>query len=136
MVNILNSKQGIEQLASEFSFTDTVRRLEATITSEELKIFAHIDFSEAAANEGLKMNPTQLFIFGNPKAGTPLIIAAPTIALDLPLKILVSQDEQGKVWVSYNALDYLKERHNVPQKLLENLSGIKLLAESTAIQNL
>lgn len=119
-------------MASEFTFTDTVQRLEANIILKGLKIFARIDFSGDAAHEGLEMNPAQLFIFGNPKAGTPLMIASPSIALDFPLKILVSKDDQGKVWVSYNSLEYLKERHDVPQELLKNIAGIVTIAESTA----
>jgi uncharacterized protein (DUF302 family) len=76
------------------------------------------------------MNPTQLIIFGNPKAGTPLMIAAPTLAIDFPLKVLVSEDTNGKVWVSYNSPLYLKERHNIPDILLKNISGIVEIAES------
>ncbi len=78
------------------------------------------------------MNPTSMVIFGNPKAGTPLIIASPTLAIDFPSKILVSQDDNGKVWVSYNTAEYLKERHHIPDNLLNNITGIMPIAESAA----
>jgi uncharacterized protein (DUF302 family) len=84
---------------------------------------ARIDHSEDAAKVGLKMAPTELLI-GNPKAGTPVMIASPTTALDLPLKALVWQDADGKVWLSYNSPEYLRQRHNIPDDLLKNISGI------------
>jgi uncharacterized protein (DUF302 family) len=92
----------------------------------------NIDFSADAGRVGLKMNPAQLLIFGNPKAGTPLMIAAPTLAIDFPLKILVSEDANGKVWVSFNSPLYLKERHKIPDELMENISGLEAIAESAA----
>ena len=89
-----------------------------------------IDFQKDAEKAELNMKPTRLLIFGNPKAGTPLIIASPTIAIDFPLKVLVSEDEQGKVWLTYNSLQYLKDRHNIPEALLKNISGIVDIVES------
>ena len=80
----------------------------------------------------MKMPPTKLLIFGNPKGGTPLMLAAPSIAIDLPLKILVWEDGQGKVWVSYNSLEYLQERHGVPQNLLSNIAVVSALADHAA----
>jgi uncharacterized protein (DUF302 family) len=77
---------------------------------------------------GLKMLPTKLLIFGSPKAGTPLMVAAPSIAIDLPLKILVWEDAQGKVWISYNSPQYLKTRHDLPQELLQGIAVIEVLA--------
>ena len=100
--------------------------------SRGLIIFAYINFSADAEHTGLKMNPTQLLIFGNPKAGTPLMIAAPTLALDFPLKIIVSEDQHGKVWVIYNSPHYLKERHNIPDEQLKNIDVIIDIAESAA----
>ena len=76
----------------------------------------------------MKMRPTKLLIFGNPKGGTPLMLAAPSVALDLPLKILVSEDVQGKVWLSYNSREYLKERYGPPPNLLPNIAVIETLA--------
>ena len=127
-----SSVNGFVKLPSGHSFTETLGRLESTVQSKGLTIFARIHFSDDAGKAGLKMNPTSLLIFGNPKAGTPLMIAAPTLAIDFPLKILVSQDENGKVWVSYNSVEYLKNRHHVPEDLLKNIGGIVPIAESAA----
>ena len=127
-----NNKNGVVQVPSEHSFKETFERLKSIVLSHGLTIFATINFSEDAAQAGLKMNPTRLLVFGNPKAGTPLMIASPTLAIDFPLKALVSQDENGKVWVSYNSPLYLKERHNIPGELLKNIEGIVAIAESSA----
>jgi len=81
---------------------------------------------------GIKMPPTKLLIFGSPEAGTPLMLAAPSVAIDLPLKILVWQDDQGKAWVSFNSPEYLKERHGLPQDVLQNISVIETLAMKAA----
>jgi uncharacterized protein (DUF302 family) len=123
---------GLVQLRSEHTFEDTLGRLESLVTSKGLTIFARINFSDDAAKAGLKMNPTRMIVFGNPKAGTPLMIASPSLAIDFPLKILVSEDGQGKVWVSYNSVEYLRDRHHVPDDLLKNISGIVPIAESIA----
>jgi uncharacterized protein (DUF302 family) len=112
------------------SFEDTFQRLESAVTSRGLTIFARIDFSGDAQKAGLKMDPTRLLIFGNPKAGTPLMVAAPTVAIDFPLKVLVSTDKNGKVWVSYNSPEYLKHRHNIPDDLLRNVTGVAAIAQS------
>ncbi len=117
---------------SVHSFSDTNSLLETAVTSRGLTIFARIDFSGDAQRAGLKMNPTRLLVFGNPRAGTPLMVAAPTVALDFPLKTLVSQDESGKVWVSYNSPDYLRERHGIPDELMKNIAGIAAIVESVA----
>ncbi len=93
-----------------------------------MKLFALIDHSGEAERAGLKMPPTKLLIFGNPKAGTPLMLAAPSAAIDLPLKILVAENSQGQVWISYNSADYLKERHDLPQNLLPNIAVVATLA--------
>ncbi len=126
------NKNGLVQVISEHSFADTFERLKSIVLSRGLTIFVTINFSEDAARAGLKMNPARLLIFGNPKAGTPLMIAAPTLAIDFPLKVLVSEDENGRVWVWYNSPLYLKERHHIPDQLLKNISGIVSIAESTA----
>jgi uncharacterized protein (DUF302 family) len=124
------SINGLVQIASQHSFDETLTWLESTVISKGLTIFARIQFSNDAAKAGLKMNPTSMIIFGNPKAGTPLMIVSPSIAIDFPLKILVSQDNMGKVWVSYNSVEYLKERHNIPEDLLKNIAGIVPIAET------
>jgi uncharacterized protein (DUF302 family) len=77
---------------------------------------------------GMKMRPTKLLIFGSPKAGTPLMLAAPSIAIDLPLKVLVWEDAQGKVWLSYSSPEYLQQRHGVPFNLMQNIAVVGTLA--------
>ena len=124
------NKNGVVQDLSENSFVETFERPESKVISLGLTIFARIDFQSDAHKAGLEMRPTRLLIFGNPKAGTPLMVASPTLALDFPLKILVSKDADGKVWVTYNSPQYLQERHNIPGDLLKNISGIVNIAES------
>ncbi len=120
------------QISSEHSFAETFARLELEVTSRGLTIFARVDFSEDAEKAGLAMRPTGLLVFGSPRAGTPVMIAAPTVAMDLPLKVLVSEDEGGRVWVSYNSPDYLRERHNIPDDLVKNITGVAGIAETAA----
>jgi len=115
---------GLVHLSSPRSVSETLERLETIVQAKGLTILARIDHSGDAAKAGLTMQPTKLLIFGNAKAGTPLMIASPSIAIDLPLKALVWQDEGGKVWLSYNSPNYLKERHAIPDNLLQNIAGI------------
>jgi uncharacterized protein (DUF302 family) len=110
-------------LSSPYSVPETLQRLEALLTSKGLTIFCRIDHSGEAEKAGLKMNPTKLIIFGSPKSGTPLMLAAPTLAIDLPLKALVWQDSAGKAWLSYNSPEYLQARHNLPADLIKNIAG-------------
>ena len=128
----LKSKNGIVEVESAHSVEETFRKLESEVSSRGLTIFSRIDFNGDALKAGLKMRPTRLLIFGNPKAGTPVMIASPSVALDFPLKILVSEDAQGKVKIFYNSLQYLKERHSIPEELLKNISGIGPIAEAAA----
>jgi len=114
---------GLVQVASRYSVEETVRRLEAAFSEKNLKVFALIDHSGEAEKVGLKMLPTQVVIFGAPKGGTPLMVAAPSLAIDLPLKALVAQDASDKVTVTYNDPQYLQERHGVPEELIKNLAG-------------
>lgn len=123
-------ENGMVHLSSAYSFPETLLRLESVVQSKGLAIFCRVDHSGEAEKAGLKMNPTQLVIFGSPKAGTPLMVASPTLAIDLPLKALVWEDAGGKVWVSYNAPEYLKQRHNIPDELVKNIAGIGPLLES------
>jgi uncharacterized protein (DUF302 family) len=127
-----SSKKGIVQVKSEGSFGDTFERLESAVTSRGLVIFARIDFSGDAERLGLAMRPTRLLVFGSPKAGTPLMIAAPTLAIDLPLKVLASEDEEGRTSLSYNSPEYLRERHGIPEGMLGNISGAAAIVESAA----
>jgi uncharacterized protein (DUF302 family) len=116
-------ENGLVQIASHYSVEETVRRLESAFATKGLQVFAVIDHSGEAQKVGLEMRPTKVVIFGSPKAGTPLMVAAPSLAIDLPLKALVAEDDLGKVWVTYNAPEYLNERHGVPEQLIKNLAG-------------
>jgi uncharacterized protein (DUF302 family)/uncharacterized membrane protein YidH (DUF202 family) len=120
--------KGIINKPSNHSVEETVAKLQAILQSKEIALFALIDHGGEAEKVGLKMRPTKLLIFGSPKAGTPLMQAAPSSAIDLPLKILIWEDAQGKVWVSYNSPAYLQERHGFPQELLQNISVVETLA--------
>ena len=113
---------GLLQVGSKYSVDETVKRLESVLAERGVRVFTVIDHSGEAEKIGIKMRQTKLVIFGNPKGGTPLMVAAPTLAIDLPLKALVSEDESGKVWVSYNSPEYLKERHRVPEDLIKNIA--------------
>jgi len=124
----LTGGKGIIDKPSNHSVDETVERLKNILHSKGVTLFALVDHSGEAEKMGMKMRPTKLLIFGSPKAGTPLMLAAPSIAIDLPLKILVWEDGQGKVWVSYNSPDYLKERHNLPLDLLQNIAVVETLA--------
>jgi uncharacterized protein (DUF302 family) len=126
---LAGTKDGMIQTRSTHSFAETFERLESAVASRGLAVFASIDFSGDAAKAGLAMRPTRLLVFGNPRAGTPLMVAAPTLAIDLPLKVLVSEDESG-VWLSYNSPQYLQSRHGIPEELLKNISGIAGIVES------
>jgi uncharacterized protein (DUF302 family) len=114
---------GLVQVPSRYSVNDTVKRLQAAFTEKGLEVFALIDHSGQAQKVGLEMRPTKVLIFGSPKAGTPLMVAAPSLAIDLPLKALVAEDAGGKVWVTYNSPEYLQQRHGVPEELIKNLAG-------------
>ena len=125
---IIGKEGGIVSIPSNHSVDETVDKLKNILRSKEITLFVLIDHSGEAAKVGMKMPPTKLLIFGNPKGGTPLMLAAPSIALDLPLKILVSEDAQGKVWLSYNSPEYLKERHGLLPDLLPNIAVEATLA--------
>lgn len=120
---------GMIHLRSPYSVPETLRRLESLLQARGVAIFARIDHSGEAEKAGVKMRPTQLLIFGSPKQGTPLMVASPTLAIDLPLKALAWEDASGKVWLSYNTPEYLKQRHNIPDELLKNISGVGALLE-------
>lgn len=122
---------GLVEVNSPYSVTETVTRLEAVLAVRGIPVLARIDHSGGAAAAGLAMPPTQLIVFGNAKAGTPLMLAAPTVGIDLPLKVLVREDEDGKVWASYNTAEYVGQRHGVPQELLKNIAGIAGLVAET-----
>ena len=123
------NQQGLVQIPSRYSVDETLQRLESAFTTRGLQVFARVDHSGEAEKAGMKMRPTRLLIFGNPKGGTPLMVAAPSVAIDLPLKALVSEDESGKVWVSFNSPEYLQQRHGVPEDLIKNIVGAGALME-------
>ena len=128
----IKHKNGLVDVPSKHSVDETVDRVKNILQSKGIALFCSIDHSGEAARAGLKMPPTKLIIFGSPRAGTPLMLAAPSIAIDLPLKILVWQDANGKVWVSYNSPEYLQERHALPQDLVQNIAVVAALAEKAA----
>ena len=125
---------GIVTIPSHHSVDETVKRIEETIAAKGVKLFALIDHSGEAERAGLQMRPTKLLIFGNPKAGTPWMVATPSIAIDLPMKILVAEDPDGKVWVSYNDPAYIQARHHLPGELLRSYTaaGVDQLAAKAA----
>ena len=125
-----NAANGIVSKRSKFSVDEIQERLTRTLQAKGIAIFAIIDHSGEAKKVGLKMPPTKLVIFGSPKAGTLLMLAAPSIAIDLPMKILISEDDQGKACVSYNSAEYLQQRHGIPSQLLQNIAVIEILARA------
>jgi uncharacterized protein (DUF302 family)/uncharacterized membrane protein YidH (DUF202 family) len=122
------AEKGIIDKLSHHSVEETVGRLTTILQTKGVNLFALVDHSGEAEKVGMRMRPTKLLIFGSPKAGTPLMQASPSIAIDLPLKILVWEDGEGKVWISYNSPAYLKERHGLPQELLANIAVVETLA--------
>jgi uncharacterized protein (DUF302 family) len=125
-----NSANGIKTLPSSHTVADTLDRLENAAKARGMTIFARIHFSADAARVGQTLLPSELLILGNPKGGTPLMVAAPTTALDLPLKVLTWQDADGRCWVSYNTPEYLQSRHAFPAALMSNIAGLAALVEA------
>jgi uncharacterized protein (DUF302 family)/uncharacterized membrane protein YidH (DUF202 family) len=128
------SDHGIVDIPSPHPVHQTVEKVRTILAAKGVTLFALVDHSGEAEKAGMKMRPTKLLIFGNPKAGTPVMLAAPSIALDLPLKILVWEDEAGKAWISYNSAEYLGSRHNVPSELMPNLAAAEMIATAAAKQ--
>jgi len=123
---------GIVDLRGNSTVDETVDKLRAALMAKGITLFAVIDHSGEAEKAGIAMPPTKLLIFGNPQAGTPLMLASPSSAIDLPLKILVWEDAQGETWISYNTPGYLRERHSLPEELLQNIAGVEALARKAA----
>jgi uncharacterized protein (DUF302 family)/uncharacterized membrane protein YidH (DUF202 family) len=126
-------ENGIVRIASQHTVADTVAKLETTLQAKNVKLFVTIDHSGEAEKAGLQMPNTKVLIFGNPKSGTPLMLASPSVAIDLPLKILVAEDSAGKVWISYNAPTYLEQRHSLPANLVPNIVVIEAVASNAAL---
>jgi uncharacterized protein (DUF302 family) len=120
---------GIISKPSSSSVPQTLDRLESVVRAKGLTVFARIDHSGEAEKVGLKMRPTQLLIFGNPKTGTALMTSSPSIAIDLPLKALAWEDQNGKVWLSYNSPDYLKQRHGLKDEFMPSIAGVGILID-------
>jgi uncharacterized protein (DUF302 family) len=123
---------GIVALPSRHTVDQTVEKLQAILQAKGVKLFALIDHSGEAEQAGLHMRPTKLLIFGNPKAGTPLMLASPSAAIDLPLKLLVWEDAEARVWISYNSAAYLQTRHGLPLELMANIAVVEKLAAAAA----
>jgi uncharacterized protein (DUF302 family) len=129
----MNSGEGIISKASKYSVPETLHRLETILNEKGVKVFALVDHSGEAEKAGLKMPPTQLLIFGNPKGGTPVMLAAPTSAIDLPWKALAWQDANGQVWLSYNDPAYIQRRHGLDGDVMKPLSGLGALIEQALL---
>ncbi len=123
---------GIVSIASQHSVDQTVQKFQKILEAKGVKLFALVDHSGEAEKAGMHMRPTKLLIFGNPKAGTPLMLASPSIAIDLPLKVLVLEDGDARVWISYNDSAYLQTRHGLPEELLQNIAVVGMLATAAA----
>jgi len=128
----MQKEEGVVRIPGRHSVNATVDKLKAILKSKGVTLFALVDHSGEAEQVGMTMPPTKLLIFGNPRAGTPLMLASPSAALDLPLKILVAEDSERKVWISYNSPEYLKERHGLAENLLPNIAVVQALAAAAA----
>jgi uncharacterized protein (DUF302 family) len=124
--------KGIVEMKSQHTVDDTVSRLLQILEAKGVKLFAVVDHSGEAASVGMSLPPTKLLIFGNPKAGTPLMLAAQSTAIDLPLKLLVSEDAGGAVTITYNSPAYLQQRHGFPENLIQNIAVVEALAKAAA----
>src|SRR5277367_188083 len=126
------SVDGLRILPTQHTVADILKRVQSLARARGLTVFAQIDFSGDAQRSGLTLRPTGLVILGSPKAGTPLIVAAPTVAIDLPLKILTWHDADNRTWVAYNEPEYLQARHGFPAELVKNIAGLGALAQAAA----
>ena len=126
------ANDGIETVQSKHSFKETVDRLDKLLTAKGITVFAKFDHAAEAQKVGLTLRPTLVYAVGNPKAGTGIMVKSPSSAIDLPLKILVSEDGDGKVWLSYNAAEYLTKRHGIPEDVSKPLGAAKALANEVA----
>jgi len=124
----LENDDGLVDLPSKHSLDETVEKFKAILNAKGITLFALIDHTAEAEKVGLTMLPTKLLVFGNPSAGTPLMVSAPRSAIDLPLKILVWEDAERRVWITYNSPNYLQRRYNLPVELLKNIAVIEVLA--------
>jgi uncharacterized protein (DUF302 family) len=131
-VSNADSEHGIVRIPSQHSVSATVDRLEALLKAKGVLVFARIDFSGDAGRAGLTLRAEQMLIFGNPKAGTPLMVAVPTVGLDLPLKALVFEDADSRTWLAYNDPQYIVARHGIAPGLSANLAAVTPLLKRAA----
>jgi uncharacterized protein (DUF302 family) len=124
--------EGIRTCISQHSFNNTLCRLQAVLVEKRITLFCLIDHSGLAEATGVRMPPTRLLIFGSPKAGTPLMLAAPSTALDLPLKLLIAEQADGQVLLSWDDPEWLQQRHGFTPELRSNIEGIEALARRAA----
>jgi uncharacterized protein (DUF302 family) len=127
-----DKSSGLIDIPSNHSVEKTLDKLRRILGAKNITLFTVVDHSGEAAKVGIKMRPTKLVIFGSPKAGTPVMVASPSSAIDLPLKILIWEDDHGKVWITYNSPVYLQQRHNLPAEVLPNISVIEVLVKAVA----
>jgi uncharacterized protein (DUF302 family) len=128
----MNSAEGIITKAANCTVEEAVHKIKSLLVIRGITLFAVIDHSGEAEAVDMKMPNTKLLIFGNPKGGTPLMLAAPSVAIDLPLKLLVAEDAKGKCSISYNSPQYLQQRHRLPNDLIQNVAIIEALATEAA----
>jgi uncharacterized protein (DUF302 family) len=128
----MNPEKGIITKPANCTVEEAVNKIKSLLATRGIKLFAVIDHSGEAATIGMKMPDTKLLIFGNPKGGTPLMLASPSVAIDLPLKLLVAEDANGRSSISYNSPKYLQERHKLPDELIKNIAIIESLAAEAA----
>ena len=126
------SVEGLKVLATDRTVADVLSRVEAVAREKGMTVFAHIDFSGDAARSGLTQLPSGLVLLGNPKGGTPLMVATPSVAIDLPLKVLAWEDADGHRWVAYNEPEYLQKRHRFPPELIKNIAALANLVAAAA----
>ncbi len=125
-----DESRGVASIPSPFSIGETLAKLKAAIAAKGLMLLAHIDHAQGARDAGLKMQEAHVLIFGHAKAGTPLMVARPLLALDLPLKILVWEEADKKVWASFNTPAFLAQRHAIPPELIKNIAGVEPLIKA------
>src|SRR5579859_2901947 len=128
----MNSADGIVTKAANCTVQEAVNKIKSLLVIRGITLFAVIDHSGEAEAIGMKMSNTKLLIFGNPKGGTPLMLASPSVAIDLPLKLLVAEDANGRCSISYNSPQYLQQRHGIPNDLIQNIAIIEALANEAA----
>jgi uncharacterized protein (DUF302 family) len=128
----IDAERGLVRIASRYTVGETIGRLETVLREHGISVFARIDFSGDAQRSGLTLRPEELLVFGNPKAGTPLMVASPSVGIDLPFKVLAWEDADGRVWVAYNSPEYIVTRHGLDGAFARNLAAlVPLITQAT-----